>query len=118
MINFGAYLAEVSTETATSNVWSTILSFVPLVLLFGVFYFFIIRPQRKREKEAQEMLNAVKVGDKIVTIGGIYGRVVKATDEVITIEVGAERTQILIGRWAIRNVVGEDTVNDTSVSDR
>ncbi|MBP3372173.1 MAG: preprotein translocase subunit YajC [Clostridia bacterium] len=100
-----------ATETASSL--SQVLGMVlPLVLLFAVFYFLIIRPQKKRDKETRDMLSALKKGDKITTIGGIYGRIVDIRDDVVTIEVGAERTQLLMARWAIRGVVGGEVTND------
>ena len=100
-----------ATETASSL--SQVLGMVlPLVLLFAVFYFLIIRPQKKRDKETKDMLSALKKGDKITTIGGIYGRIVEIRDDVVTIEVGAERTQLLLARWAIRGVVGGEVTND------
>jgi len=100
-----------ATETASSL--SQVLGMVlPLVLLFAVFYFLIIRPQKKRDKETKDMLSALKKGDKITTIGGIYGRIVDIRDDVVTIEVGAERTQLLLARWAIRGVVGGEVTND------
>jgi len=100
-----------ATETASSL--SQVLGMVlPLVLLFAVFYFLIIRPQKKRDKETKDMLSALKKGDKITTIGGIYGRIVDIRDDVVTIEVGAERTQLLMARWAIRGVVGGEVTND------
>ncbi len=100
-----------ATETASSL--SQVLGMVlPLVLLFAVFYFLIIRPQKKRDKETRDMLSALKKGDKITTIGGIYGRIVEIRDDVVTIEVGAERTQLLLARWAIRGVVGGEVTND------
>ena len=102
-----------ATETASSL--SQVLGMVlPLVLLFAVFYFLIIRPQKKRDKETKDMLSALKKGDKITTIGGIYGRIVDIRDDVVTIEVGAERTQLLMARWAIRGVVGGEVTNDES----
>jgi len=85
---------------------------VPLVLLFAIFYFLIIRPQRKRDKEVKNMLDSLKKGDKITTIGGIYGRIAELRDDVVTIEVGAERTQLLIARWAIKGVVGGEVSNE------
>ena len=85
---------------------------VPLVLLFAIFYFLIIRPQRKRDKDVKNMLDSRNKGDKITTIGGIYGRIAELRDDVVTIEVGAERTQLLIARWAIKGVVGGEVSSE------
>jgi preprotein translocase subunit YajC len=70
-------------------------------------YFLMIRPQKKREKEINEMRNSVKVGDDIITIGGICGRVVKTKEEDLTIQVGADKTKFEIKRWAVSKVVSE-----------
>jgi preprotein translocase subunit YajC len=70
-------------------------------------YFMLIRPQKKREREINNMRNSVKVGDEVITIGGICGKIVKTKDEVLTIQVGADRTKFDIMRWAISKVVSE-----------
>ena len=67
---------------------STIVSILPLVLIIVLLYFMMIRPQRKKEKETKAMINAMKVGDKVVTIGGICGKVAKIKDEYVFIETG------------------------------
>lgn len=72
-----------------------------LVLMFGIFYFFMIRPESKRKKETEAMRNAVKTGDEIITIGGIYGTVVNVKDERIVIEVGADQVRLETTKWAI-----------------
>ena len=101
--------------TEAAGTFSQILGTVlPLVLLFAVFYFLIIRPQKKRDKQVRDMLSALKKGDKITTIGGIYGRISEIRDDVVTIEVGAERTQLLIARWAIKGVVGGEVESEST----
>ncbi len=89
-----------------------ISSFLPMILLFVVFYFILIRPQRKRDKENREMLAALKVGDKITTIGGIVGTITKVKDEKIVIETGTstEKMPMTLERWAVRSV--EKKVSD------
>jgi len=77
------------------------MQFIPLVLLIVVMYFLLIRPQKKKEKQVADMRNSIKVGDDIVTIGGIYGKVVKVKDERLTIQVGADKTKFEITRWAV-----------------
>ncbi len=86
---------------------------VPLILVFVVFYFVLIRPQRKKDKEAKAMLDNLKVGDRICTIGGIYGTIVKIKDDVLTVEVGEQKTQLVFARWAIRNVEQLSVTNDS-----
>lgn len=63
------------------------LNFLPLVLIFAVFYFLLIRPQQKKAKEHQQMLGRLKRNDEVMTSGGIYGKVMALTDDVVTLEV-------------------------------
>ena len=89
------------------------VQFVPMILIFVVFYFLLIRPQRKKDKEAKAMLDNLKVGDRICTIGGIYGTIVRIKDDVLTVEVGEQKTQMMIARWAVRNVEQLSVTNDS-----
>ena len=73
-----------------------------MVLLFAVMYFILIRPQKKKEKEQQAMQRAVRVGDEIVTIGGIVGLVTRVEDDTIQIETGGDRHKMRIKTWAIQ----------------
>lgn len=76
-----------------------------IILVFvAAMYFVLIKPQKKKDKETAEMRNNVQVGDEIVTIGGICGKVVKTKDESIVIQVGADKTKIEFKRWAISSV--------------
>ena len=86
---------------------------LPLVLMFVVFYFLLIRPQRKKDKEAQEMLNSLKVGARVCTIGGIYGTIVRIKDDVLTVEVGEAKTPMVFARWAIKNIDTLSVTNDS-----
>lgn len=88
------------------------VQFLPMILIFVIFYFMLIRPQRKKDKEAKKMLDNLKVGDRICTIGGIYGTIVRIKDQVLTIEVGEQKTQMMIARWAVRNVEQLNVTND------
>ena len=88
------------------------VQFLPMILIFVIFYFMLIRPQRKKDKEAKKMLENLKVGDRICTIGGIYGTIVRIKDQVLTIEVGEQKNQMVIARWAVRNVEQLSVTND------
>ena len=92
-----------------------IAQFAPFVILIAVFYFFMIRPQRKRDKEEREMRNSIQPGDEICTIGGFIGKVVSVKDDTIVIETSADRTRLRLYRWAIRNKEGvaADAKKDT-----
>ena len=89
------------------------VQFLPMILIFVVFWFFLIRPQRKKDKEAQEMLNSLKVGDRVCTIGGIYGTIVRIKDDVLTVEVGDAKTQMVLARWAVKNIDTLSVTNDS-----
>ena len=79
---------------ALSDYGAIIAQFLPFVVLIVVFYFFLIRPQRKRDKQERDMRNSIEIGDEISTIGGFIGRVVN--------ESSSDRTKLKIYRWAIR----------------
>jgi len=75
-----------------------------MVVMVAVFYFLLIRPQRKKEKATAEMRNKIEIGDGVVTVGGIIGRVVSIKEETILIETGTDRTKLRIQRWAVQDV--------------
>ena len=72
-----------------------------LVIMIGVFYFMLIRPENKRKKEAEQMRSSVKKGDKITTIGGIVGTVVDVKENNIVIETSADQVRIELAKWAL-----------------
>jgi len=78
--------------------------FAPLIFLFIIFYFLLIRPQQKREKERKEMLNALGEGDQIVTVGGIFGKILDIKEDVVTLDVG-DKVKIKVTKSAIGNVI-------------
>ena len=77
---------------------------IMIVALFAIMYFLLIRPQKKKDDEVRKMRENLKVGDDILTIGGIYGKVVRIKDDRLTIQVGADRTRIDVAKWAINNI--------------
>lgn len=81
-----------------------LVSLLPLVLIFVVMYFLMIRPQKKQEKEAQNMRDNLSVGDEITTIGGIIGEIVSIKEETVTIETSKAGTKIRFLKSAIRSV--------------
>ena len=88
---------------------------LPMVLIFVVFYFLLIRPQRKKDKKVKEMLAALKVTDRICTIGGIYGTIVAIKDDTVVVSVGQDNVKLVFARWAIRNVEEVTVENDSEV---
>lgn len=91
---------------------SIIGSLLPMILIFVVFYFLLIRPQRKKDKQVKEMLNNLKKDDRICTIGGIYGTIVNIKDDTITLAVGKDNLSMVVARWAIRSVEEISIEND------
>ena len=81
---------------------------LPMGIFILVFYVFIIRPQKKQEREVTDMRASVKVGDDIVTIGGIIGKVTRVGDDDLTIEVGADRVKFNLKKWSLREVVKKE----------
>lgn len=89
MTNFAilSFMQPASPSAGQSN---PIVAFLPLILVFVVFYFFMIRPQMKKQKEMNNYRNSLKRGDKVITTGGIYGRIYEVKDTYVTIEVGGD----------------------------
>ena len=81
------------------------ISLLMMLVLFAVFYFVRIRPQRQKDKQVQEMRKALKVGDQIVTIGGIYGKIIRLKDDNIVIQTSSDRTKLEMARWSVSSVV-------------
>jgi preprotein translocase subunit YajC len=102
-------------ESASSNPLGL---FLPFILIIGVMYFLMIRPQQKRRREAAEMQNKLGAGDQIVTIGGLHGTVVTAEDDVVVLEI-APAVQVTFARPAIARVVtrAADPAAETAVED-
>ncbi len=95
-----------------NTVVAMITTFLPLVLIFVVFWFMLIRPQRKKDKQVKEMLNNLKAGDRICTIGGIYGTIVGIKDDTVTLSVGRDNLTMVVARWGIRSVEEVTIEND------
>ncbi|MGI6733154.1 MAG: preprotein translocase subunit YajC [Anaerovoracaceae bacterium] len=85
----------------------TLYTLMPLILLILIMYFLLIRPQKKKEKQINAMRSNIKVGDHIITIGGIYGTVTRVRDESLTIQVGADKTKLEVTRWSVSKVIDE-----------
>ena len=89
---------------------SGLMEILPMLLLmFGVFYFMIIRPENKRKKEAENTRNSINVGDTVTTIGGIVGTVVNVKEDKFVMETSADQVRIEFHKWAISS-------NDTAVA--
>ena len=97
---FGQLLTGAESQTSSASVLLGTLG--PVALMFVVFYFLLIRPQKKRENEIQKMREAIEVGDEVVTIGGIVGRIVSIKEDTLVIETSSERSKLRVARWSIQ----------------
>ena len=84
-----------------TSMWTSIIM-MGVVLL--VFYFVMIRPQNKKEKEQQKMRNELNIGDEIISIGGIVGRVISIKEDTILVETGTDRVNMRLKKWAVQEV--------------
>jgi preprotein translocase subunit YajC len=87
----------------------TLLTFLPMVAIFVVFYFLLIRPQQKKQKEARAMLESLEKGNEVVTAGGVLGRIVKIDEQYVTVEV-APNVQMIVQRGAISQLLPKGTL--------
>ena len=119
LLGISTAIAETATTTdpamteGVGGIVSLIVSMLPMVLIFVVFYFFMIRPQKKKDKQVKDMLAALKKGDRVCTIGGIYGTIMDIKDDTITLSVGRDNLSMVIARWAVRSVEDVTIENET-----
>lgn len=78
-------------------------SLLMIVMMIAIFYFMLIRPENKRKKQAEEMRNSIKKGERITTIGGMKGKVVQVSDDSIVFETGEDRVRIEIAKWGVQS---------------
>ena len=103
----GPVVAAVAEGTASS-----LMSTLPLILIMVVLMAVMIIPQRKRDKKVKEMLASIRPGDRVRTIGGIYGTITGIQDDTVKLAVGRENTSMVVARWAIRSVEEVQIEND------
>lgn len=105
--------AYAQTATAGGDAMSFITSLLPMVLIFAAFWFFLIRPQQKRQKEHAKMVDTLSTGDEVLTIGGIAGRVVSIEEQYMVIQIAnvkAEQVTLTMRRDAIQAVLPKGTI--------
>ena len=90
-----------TTTDAANPAGGGMYTIIMLAVMIGIMYFLMIRPESKRKKEAEAMRSALKVGDEIITIGGITGKVVQVKDDKFVIETGADQVRIEFAKWAL-----------------
>lgn len=88
---------------------SPLIQVLPFALILGIFYFLILLPMKRRQKKIQEFQDSLKVGDKIVTTSGIYGRITRVNDKTIQVEI-ADRVRIEMSRAAVAGYQGQEPV--------
>ena len=93
----GAAAGDASSAGGFMN-YSTIIM---IVVMLAIFYFLLIRPEQKKKKQAEEMRSSLSVGDKITTIGGMVGKIVNISGDLVTFETGEDRVRIQVTKWAI-----------------
>ena len=103
------FITSAYAQGAAASQESGIMGFAPLVLIFVVFYFMLIRPQMKRSKEMKAMLDALQKNDEVVTTGGELGRVVKGGENYVTLEIAAN-VEVLVQKSAIQSVLPKGTI--------
>lgn len=86
----------------------TLISFLPLIIIIAIFYFFMIRPQSKQQKQLQEMRDNMKIGDEVITIGGFYGIVYAIDDKNIVLEMLPDFNKAMVAKSAISRVITEE----------
>lgn len=99
----------ISNAYAASAPSTDLASFLPLIIIFILFFFMIIRPQMKQAKEHRNMVAALQKGDEVVTSGGIVGKITKVTDSFVNIEI-AEGTEIIVQKHAIQSALPKGTI--------
>ncbi len=105
MLNMFYLALEATGDNTQAGGWGQLLTFLPLILIFAVMYFIMIRPQRKKEKAMKELINSMVVGDECYTTGGIVGRVVNIREDEVTIQTSVANTLITFKKAAIANVI-------------
>ena len=100
------------TAMAPPGQGNVLLQFLPVAIVVAIFYFLILLPMKRRQHKVQEFQNNLKVGDKIVTTGGIYGKITRVTDKTLQVEV-AERVRIEMSRAAVAGYQGQEPVADS-----
>lgn len=99
------FVLTTTSATEGNSLVSMLSMIVPLVLMFGLMYLLLIRPQRRKEKKLREQINAMVVGDNVVTIGGVAGRIVNIKDDEVTVSTSVANTLITFKKSAINTVV-------------
>lgn len=105
-------LFSTASEAGQGGLMETLLSLIPLALVVVVFYFLLIRPQQKKDKEDKAMRESLEIGDEVITAGGIIGIIVSIKEDNVVIETGSGRSRLRVAKWAISQKISADKEND------
>ncbi|WP_019139496.1 preprotein translocase subunit YajC [Noviherbaspirillum massiliense] len=103
------FISNAYAQTQAAGVEGSLMSFLPIILMFVVLYFLMIRPQMKRQKEQKAMIDALAKGDEVITAGGVLGKVSKVADAYILLEV-ADGTEIAVQKSAVSTLLPKGTL--------
>jgi len=103
------FISNAYAQAAGGGVESSLTSFLPIILMFVVLYFLMIRPQMKRQKEQKSMMDALAKGDEVVTAGGMLGRVTKVADNYVTLEIAAG-TEVVVQKASVTTLLPKGTI--------
>ena len=119
MTAFAEEAGDAADNAANKQQGSMMTFVVPFIIMIVLFYFMLIRPQKKREQEMKDLQSSIQVGDEVVTNGGIVGMVVRTGEDTVVIETGGERNKIRIKSWAIaENVSAKERANEAAGKDK
>lgn len=105
------FISNAYAQAAAAGPESSLMSFLPIIIMFAVLYFLMIRPQMKRQKEQKSMIEALAKGDEVIAAGGLVGKVTKVGDAYVTLEV-ANGTEIVVQKGAIATLLPKGTVKE------
>lgn len=109
------FISSAHAQAAAASPENSLMSFIPLLVMFGLLYLLMIRPQMKRQKEHKSLLDSLAKGDEVISTGGMLGKIVKAGDSYITLEIatmGDKPVELLVQRSAIQTVLPKGTLKD------
>ncbi|GLR25150.1 preprotein translocase subunit YajC [Limnobacter litoralis] len=116
MISFDVISSAYAQSAGPAGAAGGLMSFLPLILMFGVLYFLAIRPQMKRQKEHKAMIEAIQKGDEVITTGGLLGKISKLDDAYLTLDVatlGDKPVEVLVQRASVQTVLPRGTIKDS-----
>jgi preprotein translocase subunit YajC len=103
------FISNAYAQTTVAGAESSLMSFLPIILMFVVLYFLMIRPQMKRQKEQKSMMEALSKGDEVITAGGLLGKVAKVAEAYVPLEV-ADGTEVVVQKSAVSTLLPKGTL--------